>query len=134
MKFLSKVSINVDTAVDGLECTERVFSKPFGYYSIILCDLHMPNKDGYQTCQEIRKWERDNRYPHLPIVALSANVLGDVHEKCVASGFNSYLTKPVDFKELGTVLVTFMDPSDPNKPHEFMKTRLKRRKGSVPFL
>ena len=40
------------------------------------------------------------------------------------------MTKPVDFKELSTVLMTFMDPSDPSKPHEFMSVQQggKRRK------
>ncbi|KAK4613669.1 Peroxide stress-activated histidine kinase mak1 [Fulvia fulva] len=128
LKFLAKVSIKVDTVMDGVQCTDKVFDKPHGYYSIILCDLHMPNKDGYQSCKEIRKWERKNKFPHLPIIALSANVLGDVYQKCAEAGFNSYLTKPVDFKELSTVLMSFMDPQDPTKPHEFMK--LKR--GHVP--
>ena len=53
---------------------------------MILCDLHMPNKDGYETCTEIRKWERQSKHPHLPIIALSANVLGDVYQKCVEAG------------------------------------------------
>ncbi|KAI6893251.1 hypothetical protein KC318_g12769 [Hortaea werneckii] len=123
LKFLAKVNIKVDTVLDGVQCTEKVFTQPYGHYSIILCDLHMPNKDGYQTCKEIRKWEKKNKHPHLPIIALSANVLGDVYQKCVEAGFNSYMTKPVDFKELSTVLMTFMDPSDPTKPHEFMKTK-----------
>ena len=130
LKFLSKVSIDCDTALDGVECITKVFSRPHGYYSMILCDLHMPNKDGYETCTEIRKWERQSQSSHLPIIALSANVLGDVYQKCVEAGFNSYMTKPVDFKELSTVLMLFMDPSDPNKPVEFMK----RRKGSVPLV
>ena len=123
LKFLSKVSIQAEKAVDGVECTEKVFSRPHGYYSIILCDLHMPNKDGYQTCKEIRQWEKQNKYPHAPIIALSANVLGDVYQKCVEAGFNSYMTKPVDFKELSACLMTFMDPSDPSKPHDFMKQK-----------
>ncbi|WPH00498.1 Hypothetical protein R9X50_00332700 [Acrodontium crateriforme] len=128
LKFLSKVSIDVETALDGVQCTDKVFARPPGYYSIILCDLHMPNKDGYQTCKEIRKWEHSNHHANQPIIALSANVLGDVYQKCVEAGFNSYMTKPVDFKELSTVLMSFMDPSEPNKPHEFMK--LKR--GQIP--
>ena len=86
----------------------------------------MPNKDGYQTCKEIRQKERQDKQQHIPVIALSANVLGDVYEKCVSAGFNSFLTKPVDFKELSTVLMTFMDPSDPNKPHEFMKVKRRR--------
>ncbi|KAK4548918.1 hypothetical protein LTR36_008691 [Oleoguttula mirabilis] len=124
LKFLAKVSIPAETAMDGVQCTDKVFAQDHGYYSVILCDLHMPNKDGYQTCKEIRKWEKKNKYPqHIPIIALSANVLGDVYQKCVEAGFNSYMTKPVDFKELSTVLMAFMDPSDPNKPHEFMKLK-----------
>ncbi|KAF2157928.1 hypothetical protein K461DRAFT_220483 [Myriangium duriaei CBS 260.36] len=125
LKFLGKVSIPVETVLDGAQCTEKIYSKPHGYYSIILCDLHMPNKDGYQTCKEIRKWEKKNKYPYLPIIALSANVLGDVYTKCVEAGFNSYVTKPVDFKELSTVMLTFLDPSDPNRPIEFMKPKKK---------
>lgn len=83
----------------------------------------MPNKDGYQTCKEIRKWERKNKFKHLPIIALSANVLGDVYSKCVEAGFNSYVTKPVDFKELSAVMTNFLDPIDPTKPHEFMSRK-----------
>ena len=83
----------------------------------------MPNKDGYQTCLEIRKWEKKNKHPYLPIIALSANVLGDVWAKCVDAGFNSYVTKPVDFKELSNVMLNFMDPDDPNKLIEFMRPR-----------
>ncbi|GAB7352292.1 hypothetical protein MBLNU459_g2748t1 [Dothideomycetes sp. NU459] len=123
LKFLSKVNIQVETVLDGVQCTEKIYAKPHGYYSIILCDLHMPNKDGYQTCREIRKWEKKNSYPYLPIVALSANVLGDVYAKCADAGFNSYVTKPVDFKELSTVMLNFMDPADPGRPIEFMKSK-----------
>ena len=80
----------------------------------------MPNKDGYQTCREIRKWEKSSSYLYSPIVALSANVLGDVYTKCVDAGFNSYVTKPVDFKELAMVMLMFLDPTDPERPIEFM--------------
>ncbi|PNS17575.1 Peroxide stress-activated histidine kinase mak1 [Sphaceloma murrayae] len=125
LKFLGKVAVQVDTVLDGLQCTDRVFEMGHGYYSIILCDLHMPIKDGYQTCREIRRWEKENKYPYLPIIALSANVLGDVYAKCVDAGFNSYVTKPVDFKELSQVMLTFLDPSEPGRPVEFMKMRKK---------
>ncbi|THX96462.1 hypothetical protein D6D03_08759 [Aureobasidium pullulans] len=123
LKFLSKVNVKVDTVLDGVQCTDKVFANPHGYYSIILCDLHMPNKDGYQTCREIRKWEKKNKQPYLPIVALSANVMGDVYAKCVDAGFNSYVTKPVDFKELSNVMLMYLDPADPSQPIEFMKQK-----------
>lgn len=40
----------------------------------------------------------------MPIIALSANVMADVMEKCVAAGFNDYVTKPVDFKALSATM------------------------------
>jgi CheY-like chemotaxis protein len=97
---------------------------------IYQCDLHMPNKDGYQTCKDIRRWERRNGHQHLPIIALSANVLGDVYSKCVEACFNSYVTKPVDFKELGTVLMKFLDPPPEAKGRvpEFMKPKHEKRR------
>lgn len=71
------------------------------------CDLHMPRKDGYQSCREIRAWEQQNRLKQLPIIALSANVMSDVQEKCIEAGFSDYVTKPVDFINLSTALSKF---------------------------
>ena len=128
MKYLSKVGLDVELALDGVECTDKVFSHPHSYYSLILvsspsypfvfisdhnnqCDLHMPRKDGYQTCREIREWEAKDHLPRMPIIALSANVMADVLDKCVQAGFNSYVTKPVDFKALSTAMSNLLDPS-----------------------
>ncbi|PSN64306.1 hypothetical protein BS50DRAFT_453194, partial [Corynespora cassiicola Philippines] len=121
LKFLAKIAVETETVLDGVQCTDTIFSKPPGYYSIILCDLHMPNKDGYQACKEIRRWEKKHGYKRHPIIALSANVLGDVYAKCVEAGFNSYVTKPVEFKELSLVMTKFLDPPDKSKPPDFMK-------------
>ncbi|KAI9714938.1 MAG: hypothetical protein M1812_006251 [Candelaria pacifica] len=123
LKFLSKISVTVDTALDGVQCTDKVIGRDHGYYSVILCDLHMPNKDGYQTCREIRQWERKNKYPYIPIIALSANVMADVLEKCISAGFSNYVTKPVDFKQLSKAMTDLLDPSDPSKSHELMRHR-----------
>ena len=43
----------------------------------------------------------------MPIIALSANVMSDVHDKCVAAGFSDYVTKPVDFIDLSRALSKF---------------------------
>ncbi|KAH8175621.1 histidine kinase-, DNA gyrase b-, and HSP90-like ATPase domain-containing protein [Sarocladium implicatum] len=110
LKYLQKIGVGVDVAVDGVECTDKVLSKPHKHYSLILCDLHMPRKDGYQTCREIRQWERVAHYPKMPIIALSADVLADVQHKCVAAGFSDYVAKPVDFIELGKAMIQVFDP------------------------
>ncbi|TQS36784.1 hypothetical protein Golomagni_02757, partial [Golovinomyces magnicellulatus] len=110
LKYLAKVKIEVDLAHDGLECTEKVFRNPHSFYSLILCDLQMPNKDGYQACREIRAWESKNNYKSMPIVALSANVMTDVADRCNEAGFSNYITKPVDFKALSKVMGDYLDP------------------------
>ncbi|KAK0389755.1 hypothetical protein NLU13_3328 [Sarocladium strictum] len=113
LKYLQKIGVAVDIAVDGVECTDKVLNKPHKYYSLILCDLHMPRKDGYQTCREIRQWERAASHPKMPIIALSADVLADVQHKCVAAGFSDYVAKPVDFIELGKALIQVFDSNAP---------------------
>ncbi|KAK4180310.1 putative signal transduction histidine-protein kinase [Triangularia setosa] len=126
-KYLKRVGLEVELAADGVECTDMVFGRGRGYYSLILCDLHMPRKDGYQACREIRSWEvqhllddeksghenvgvqhnPNNKNRALPIIALSANVMSDVQEKCIEAGFNDYVTKPVDFIDLSQALSKF---------------------------
>lgn len=81
----------------------------------------MPRKDGYQTCREIREWEERESAPRMPIIALSANVMADVLEKCVRAGFNSYVTKPVDFKALSTAMSNLLDPAGSERPPSLMK-------------
>lgn len=67
----------------------------------------MPGKDGYEATRAIRKWEDEQLKEdekRIPIVALSANVMANVAEQCLNSGFTSYLSKPVDFKKLSDTL------------------------------
>ena len=67
----------------------------------------MPRKDGYQACREIRQWERAGDFSKMPIIALSANVMSDVQDKCIAAGFSDYVTKPVDFIDLSRAMAKF---------------------------
>lgn len=80
----------------------------------------MPNKDGYQACRELRAWERSNSYLAKPILALSANVMADVIDKCKAAGFTHYITKPVDFKVLSSVIGDLLDPSNAKPGTKFL--------------
>lgn len=71
----------------------------------------MPRKDGYQTVKDIRRWERSHKHKRMPIIALSANVMEDVMNKCVIAGFDSYVTKPVDFVDLSRSMRDLLDPT-----------------------
>ncbi len=50
------------------------------------------------------------------MIALSANVMADVVDKCVAAGFDSYVTKPVDFKALSAAMSSLLDPEASTEP------------------
>uniref|UniRef100_A0A8H7K6A5 Histidine kinase n=1 Tax=Bionectria ochroleuca TaxID=29856 RepID=A0A8H7K6A5_BIOOC len=107
MKYLKKIGVDADVAIDGVECIQMVLTRPHRHYSLILCDLHMPRKDGYQACREIRQWEKQADFPSMPIIALSANVMSDVQDKCIAAGFSDYVTKSVDFIDLSRAMAKF---------------------------
>ena len=70
---------------------------------LILMDLSMPVLDGYGAVRKIRELE-----DKVPIIALSAHGTPDHRAKALAVGFNEYLTKPIDFLQLETVLHRFL--------------------------
>ncbi|KAF9082955.1 hypothetical protein BGX23_011911 [Mortierella sp. AD031] len=106
-RYFQMVGAELMIANDGNECLDKFKSHPKGYFSLVLCDLFMPGKDGYEATRAIRQWEDENLddgEKRIPIVALSANVMANVAEQCLSSGFTSYLSKPVDFKRLSETL------------------------------
>lgn len=123
LKYLEKVKLTSETASNGQECVDMVFSKEPGYYSLIICDIQMPVKDGYQTCREIRSWEATNHFPQIPIMALSANAMTDQIDDAARAGFNDYVTKPIKHNELGRMMMEMLLDSNRSPT-----TRLKDRK------
>ncbi|KAH7028506.1 succinate dehydrogenase iron-sulfur subunit [Linnemannia elongata] len=106
-RYFQMVGAELVIANDGNECLDKFKSQPKGHFSLILCDLFMPGKDGYEATRAIRQWEDEHLEDgeqRIPIVALSANVMANVAEQCLSSGFTSYLSKPVDFKRLSETL------------------------------
>ncbi|KAF9919649.1 hypothetical protein FBU30_010710 [Linnemannia zychae] len=106
-RYFQMVGAELVIANDGNECLDKFKSHPKGFFSLVLCDLFMPGRDGYEATRAIRQWENENLKDgekRIPIVALSANVMANVAEQCLNSGFTSYLSKPVDFKKLSETL------------------------------
>lgn len=64
---------------------------------LVLLDLQMPLRDGYQVVHEIRS---DDRLCALPVIALTANAMPEDRERVMAAGFTSYVSKPVALAEL----------------------------------
>ena len=86
-----------DTAEDGARALER-----FGVssYGLVFTDLHMPGLDGYQLTAAIRDLEAARGRTRTPIVALTADVVREHVERCLAAGMDDYLLKPVTIRQL----------------------------------
>ena len=119
-RYLKKVSLANEAAKNGQECVDMVLGQKHGYYSLIICDIQMPIKNGYQACTEIRAWERRHGYEPVPIMALTANAMPEERAVAGDAGFTDYLTKPVDFNVLGTMMMTLLDPT---VGHLFLRDR-----------
>ncbi|OAP56460.1 hypothetical protein AYL99_09639 [Fonsecaea erecta] len=119
-RYLKKVALVNDCAKNGQQCVDMVQGNPPGYYSLIICDIQMPVKNGYEACTEIREWERSHGYQPSPIMALTAHAMPEERAAAANAGFTDYLTKPVDFNVLGTMMMTLLDPT---VPHVFLRDR-----------
>ncbi len=64
---------------------------------IVLMDIMMPEMDGYETMQHIRKQEQ---FKKLPIIAVTAKAMRGDREKCIAAGASDYIIKPINTTEL----------------------------------
>ena len=110
LAMVESLGCSVEVAGDGDEALAKLAN---GGYSLVLMDCQMPRKDGYEATTEIRRLEDaagDGR--HIPIVALTANAMEGDRERCLTSGMDDYLSKPLGREALRTVLGRWIgDPS-----------------------
>ncbi len=97
---------SADLAADGDEALAAVQRND---YDLILMDIHMPNMDGLEATRKIRAWEAaTQRVASIPILALTASVMADDRDKCVAAGMNDFLSKPISREALGGAIARHM--------------------------
>lgn len=89
-------------AADGNEAIEKyIQEKP----DLVLMDIQMPNKNGYEAVQEIRKLKEAET---IPIIALTAGIMSGDREKCIEAGMNDYLPKPIIKKDLEEIITKWL--------------------------
>ncbi len=91
LKILEKLGFRADLALNGLEALNAVKK---GAYDAVLMDCQMPAMDGYTASRKIRRLKSESR--HVPIIAMTANVMQGDREKCLEAGMDDYIAKPVD--------------------------------------
>jgi signal transduction histidine kinase/CheY-like chemotaxis protein/HPt (histidine-containing phosphotransfer) domain-containing protein len=97
--ILGSLGYSADVVANGLEAVEAAARIP---YSTILMDCRMPEMDGYTAATTIRQSRSASR--HIPIIALTADVVSDARVKALAAGMNDYITKPIKADELARAL------------------------------
>ena len=107
MELLREEGLQADRAVDGVHCVERIEKCPDGYYSLILMDIQMPNLDGYQATEKIRKLQ-DKEKAGIPIIAMTANAFSEDRAKALAAGMNDHVAKPVDMDILIAAMLKYL--------------------------
>ncbi len=91
-RILQKHGATVTLAPDGNEAVDMFVD---GSFDIILMDIQMPEMDGIEATREIRKWERQNNVPRIPIVALTAHAMKGDRERFLEAGMDTYISKPL---------------------------------------
>ena len=97
--MLRRFGCRVDVAADGSEAVSAVRSFP---YDLVVMDCQMPEMDGLEATQEIRKLPPP--MSQVPIVALTANAFREDKERCLGAGMNDFLSKPLTLESLQLVL------------------------------
>ncbi len=92
LKILEKFGFKADAAANGQEAVEAL---ELVAYDLVLMDVEMPVMDGYDATMMIRSGKTGVLVPDVPIIAMTAHAMVGVKEKCMESGMNDYISKPV---------------------------------------
>jgi CheY-like chemotaxis protein len=96
VRLLEKRGYSVAVAPDGQAAVEAFHT---GGFELVLMDIQMPGMDGFEATAAIREREKLTG-GHIPIVAMTAHALVSDQERCLASGMDGYVSKPIRTSEL----------------------------------
>jgi len=104
--LLEKMNVDVDFAKNGQSALKQHEENK---YDLILMDIVLPDIDGCEVARSIRKMSSPKG--QVPLIAVTANALPEDREKCLKSGMNDYLVKPIKMKTLQSVLEKYFSKS-----------------------
>jgi CheY-like chemotaxis protein len=110
ISLLEPTELTIDCAKNGAEAVEMFLAAP-ERYDMIFMDVQMPEMDGYEATRRIRA-SGVPRAESIPIVAMTANVFREDVERCLESGMNDHVGKPLDFDEVLDKLRKYLTGND----------------------
>ncbi|NMG68735.1 hybrid sensor histidine kinase/response regulator [Parazoarcus communis] len=102
--LLANAGISARVAGNGREALEWLEREAFDG---VLMDLQMPVMDGYEASRAIRA---DSRWPGMPVIAMTANVMAGDREKALAAGMNDQIGKPIEVGQMFTTMAAWIQP------------------------
>ena len=102
VRLLEGYRAAIDSATSGAECVEKVKNN---YYDMIFLDHMMPEMDGVATLKALKS----SGYKYDKIIALTANSYAGIKEKYLDEGFDDYLAKPINYRDLNKLMHKFFD-------------------------
>ena len=104
IELLTDAGLLVDLAENGRAALDMV---RLGRYDAVLMDMQMPVMDGMQATRRIRE---EGRFAELPIIAMTANAMSVDRDRCLESGMNDHVPKPIDPEQLFAALLRWVKP------------------------
>jgi len=104
--LMKPYGFEIDTASSGFEVLDK--TRAGGKYDIIFMDHMMPEMDGVETTKKLR----EEGYKS-PVVALTANAIAGMKDFFIENGFNDFVSKPIDLRQLNHVLNTYIRDKQP---------------------
>lgn len=92
INFIRKLGHTSDVVGNGKLALQKLQQ---GHYDVVLMDLQMPEMDGIEAVQQLRANERLQAGHHQPIIAMTAHAMKGDSERCLAQGFDGYISKPI---------------------------------------
>ena len=107
-ELLEEQGVTCDHAENGKVCLEMLKNAKVGTYDAVLMDVHMPVMDGRKAAEAIRSM-KDEELKAIPIIAMTADAFAEDVQKCLKSGMNAHVAKPIDIGKLVTYLKKIRD-------------------------
>ena len=108
VELLELVNCRVETAVDGAEALEKFCRSEPGEYQLLLLDVQMPKKNGYEVARAIRMLGREDA-KMIPILAMTANAFAEDIAASLSAGMNDHIAKPVDTEVFYSILARYLN-------------------------
>ena len=101
LKILEKFGFRADAVANGKEAVEALSRAP---YDLVFMDCQMPVMDGFEATGRIRSGEAGEQNKSMPVIAMTAHAMAGDRERCIESGMDDYISKPIDPQVLSEVI------------------------------